>query len=158
MLVYEKNNKLNISFENNVENPDFEISKEEVNIGSANIVSSGSGSGANVLTLYVSEENTKEFAGENCVLAYKDFEMTQAYSSYEEAFTAVTNASTVRVMFPKASYDDVNNLTHMFIEYVSNVDCIADSQNSMYVVGVQTGHNDTYCLYADSKPSLTSLK
>ena len=42
MLIYEKDNKLNISFENNIENPDFEISKNEVNLGSADVVSTGS--------------------------------------------------------------------------------------------------------------------
>lgn len=50
MLVYEKDNKLNISFENNIENPDFEISKTEVNLGDANIVSgSSSGKGTFVI-------------------------------------------------------------------------------------------------------------
>lgn len=43
MLVYEKDNKLNISFENNLETPDIEIGKSEINVDGNNIVSGGSG-------------------------------------------------------------------------------------------------------------------
>lgn len=37
MLIYEKDNKLNISFENNMEETDIEIGKDEVKIGEATI-------------------------------------------------------------------------------------------------------------------------
>lgn len=37
MLIYEKDNKLNISFENNMEDTDIEIGKDEVKIGEATI-------------------------------------------------------------------------------------------------------------------------
>lgn len=41
MLIYEKENKLNISFENNLQTPDIEIGKSEINVDGNNIVSGG---------------------------------------------------------------------------------------------------------------------
>lgn len=39
MLIFEKDNKLNISFENQLENPDIEIGKNEINLGNIGIKS-----------------------------------------------------------------------------------------------------------------------
>ena len=58
MLIYEKDNKLNISFENSVENPDFEISKNEVNLGSASIVSGGGSGDSNMFIVTISGDST----------------------------------------------------------------------------------------------------
>ena len=44
MIVYEKNNKLNINFENSLENPDIEFGKSEIKVDGNNIVSGGGGS------------------------------------------------------------------------------------------------------------------
>lgn len=48
MLIYEKNNKLNINFENELDNPDIEIGKGEINVDGNNIVSGG-GSGQTLI-------------------------------------------------------------------------------------------------------------
>lgn len=45
MIVYEKNNKLNINFENDLDNPDIEIGKGEINVDGNNIVNGGGGGG-----------------------------------------------------------------------------------------------------------------
>ena len=37
MIVYEKNNKLNINFENELDNPDIEIGKNEIKLGDSEI-------------------------------------------------------------------------------------------------------------------------
>lgn len=37
MIVYEKNNKLNINFENALDNPDIEIGKGEIKLGESEI-------------------------------------------------------------------------------------------------------------------------
>ena len=37
MIVYEKNNKLNINFENELDNPDIEIGKGEIKLGESEI-------------------------------------------------------------------------------------------------------------------------
>ena len=42
MIVYEKDNKLNINFENQLDNPDIEIGKSEIKVDGNNIVSGGS--------------------------------------------------------------------------------------------------------------------
>lgn len=37
MIVYEKNNKLNINFDNELDNPDIEIGKDEIKLGDSEI-------------------------------------------------------------------------------------------------------------------------
>lgn len=51
----------------------------------------GSGGGANVLTLYAQLDENED------LIAYKDEEMTQPFSTYEEAETAVKNAGAIKV-------------------------------------------------------------
>lgn len=41
MLIYEKNNKLNISFENNMDETDIVVGKDEISVDGNNIVNSG---------------------------------------------------------------------------------------------------------------------
>ena len=52
MIVYEKNNKLNIDFENKIDGtPDIEIGKDEISVSGNNIVNGGSGSSSDVCVL-----------------------------------------------------------------------------------------------------------
>lgn len=90
MIIYEKENKLNINFDNSIEaEPDVVISKEDEQV---NIEAGGQpiGGGANVLTLYLGLKDDSRWL-------YKDPEFTQEYASYEEAVTAIKAASTIKV-------------------------------------------------------------
>ena len=51
MIVYEKNNKLNINFENELDNPDIEIGKSEIKVDGNNIVSGGGSGGGAIVTM-----------------------------------------------------------------------------------------------------------
>ena len=58
MIVYEKNNKLNINFENELDNPDIEIGKSEIKVDGNDIVSGGSsGGGAFLVTFAYSDDD-----------------------------------------------------------------------------------------------------
>lgn len=56
MIVYEKNNKLNINFENSLENPDIEFGKGEINVDGNNIVNGGSG-GSPLFVVTITDED-----------------------------------------------------------------------------------------------------
>lgn len=84
MLIFEKNNKLNINFDpsKSIEGtPDIQVGENEISVDGNNIVNSGGSGGANVLTLYadysvdqptldglelwLNEEKTTQFASYN---------------------------------------------------------------------------------------------
>ena len=58
MIVYEKDNKLNINFENQLDNPDIEIGKSEIKVDGNDIVSGGGGS--EPLVVNITTEDTVE--------------------------------------------------------------------------------------------------
>lgn len=95
MLVYEKDNKLNINFDNKVDDsPDLSIGKSGDKtqiLVDGQPSGGGGGGGANVLTLYAGEKEDRRWA-------YKNQECTEEYATFEEAVDAVNNASSIRVI------------------------------------------------------------
>lgn len=98
MLIYEKENRLNINFENSVnETPDIQIGKDgdKTQILVDGQSSGGSGSG-NVLTLYLDAEASE--AHNKLPELYKNIECTEGWPSVEEGNEALLNATFIRVM------------------------------------------------------------
>ena len=93
MLIYEKDNKLNISFENNMDETDIVVGKDEISVDGNNIVNGGSGGGVNVLTLYIAPDEVGEWYN-----AFLDENLTQGYDSYEDAKAACTSADIIKLV------------------------------------------------------------
>ena len=126
MIVYEKDNKLNISFENSIENPDFEFSKDEANFGNANIVSAGSaGSGVFIVTLtygsntFIADKTMKEMreAAQTSILLLKynegnEYVFTPTAYSIEDEFDHLLplNSSMFISAGFHATYSDNNTI------------------------------------------------
>ena len=143
MIVYEKNNKLNINFENELDNPDIEIGKGEINVDGNNIVNGGSGGGANVLTLYSNNISTGN-------KAYKNPECTEQYTSYNEAFNAILNADKIQIVDKKQNgisdyydvYTAVERISAYMSEYASNVTVVIDGTNGIQHINLWNMEED----------------
>ncbi len=96
MLIYEKDNKLNLNFDPSKsieDNPDIVIGENEISVSGNNIVSGGGSGGA--VTLYFTWDEPMSTYGK----AYKDITMTEDFSSYEEAQAILTAATVVKLCY-----------------------------------------------------------
>lgn len=140
MIIFEKNNKLNINFENQLDNPDIEIGKSEIKVDGNNIVNGGSG--LRKLVLYGAYDETLDRD-----VAYKDEEHTQRYESYDEAVDATSQADIVVLYIDRV---DGNETSH----YISVCDVMYYEYNSSGTINraVYVLFNDNqFVLFDDSE-------
>lgn len=104
MLIYEKENKLNINFENSVnETPDLQIGKDgdktQILVDGQE---SGGGGGLNILRLYLNIPTSN--------IAYLDPALSTKFNSYDEAKQAIESADLV-ILKPvsEEDHEGVNN-------------------------------------------------
>lgn len=89
MLIYEKNNKLNINFDNEIsENPDLQIGKDG---DKTEVLIDGKESSGGMLVLYPNNIDGN-------FVAFLDNDYQHRFESFEEALNAVKKASMVAVV------------------------------------------------------------
>lgn len=86
MLIYEKENKLNINFENQISNPDIEIGKGEIKVDGNDIVSGG-GSEPMVVTFTDAEPVSCDKTWDEVKEAHEAGREIVAYCEHEESGT-----------------------------------------------------------------------
>lgn len=112
MLIYEKDNKLNISFENNVDSADIELSKDEINLGNIGIKSDSQVEEFYVNITYKYDKRTED----NEMGAVLD----KTYDEINEAFLAgkrIWAISWRRYIAPSFTIYSDKSIQEMFIDW-----------------------------------------
>ena len=127
MLIFEKDNKLNISFENQLENPDIEIGKNEVNLGNIGIKSDSQVEEFYVNISYKYNERTED----NQLGAVLD----KTYDEINEAFLAgkrIWAISWRRYISPSYIIYSDKSIQEMFIDWYEPM--LEENRQDKYII------------------------
>lgn len=113
MIIFEKNNKLNINFENKLDAADIQIGKSEIKVDGNNIVNGGSGgdSGFFIVTITVDPNNPENHISDKTYAetkeAYDDGKLI-IFSINDSMYIAsfLENVPGFRVVFTYGDGDD----------------------------------------------------
>ena len=135
MIIFEKNNKLNINFENQLDNPDIEIGKSEIKVDGNNIVNGGSGgdSGFFIVTFTFSYPQ-----GEEVVSVDKTYaEIKAAYDAGKLIIFNTSNSMSI------ASYVEDGGIFDSYVTCGSGDDhVIVSLQTDEYFINSDGAYHD----------------